>query len=301
MRHTSWEGGIGVADHKRGAADEAGLALCVRGLTVPADPEHPAARPRLDRIDLKLNPGEWLNVVGVNGSGKSTLARVLAGLPETGATGFMARGFAGPDPAAYVMQNPDAQLFGETLREEIRFVLEWSGRSAESFAGRTEAALSLSGLRALADRPWASLSGGQRQLAAAAAAAAGGGPLIVFDEATSMLDDASGRALRELADRLYLGGAAVVWATQRLEELEPDRRVVALRDGRLVFDGDGRTFLYGESPGTEPPPCVRCGLRLPYLAELAIEMHRLGAWAPPLPMSEEEWKQKRRKAGLDGD
>ncbi|MBB6732375.1 ATP-binding cassette domain-containing protein [Cohnella zeiphila] len=278
---------------------EALQALRIHELSVRSDPDDPESSLRLDSVSLRLEPGEWLTLVGVNGSGKSTLARVLAGLPEAGATGSMARGFAGVYPAAYVMQNPDAQLFGETLREEIQFALEWSGQPAGLFAERTEAALGLSGMEELADLPWSELSGGQRQLAAATAAAAGGGPLLVFDEATSMLDETAGRALRDLALSHHRNGAAIVWVTQRLDELEPEHRVMAMSRGRLVFDGDGRTFLYGSPPGAERSPCVQCGLRLPYLAELALEMYRRGDWAEPLPMSEREWAEKRRKAGLE--
>lgn len=273
--------------------------LVVSGLSVYAESEDGSNLSRLEEIELKLARGEWLNLVGVNGSGKSTLARVLAGLPEAGAVGSMRRGFAGEEPAAYVMQQPDAQLFGQTPREEMAFVLEWQGVPAVEIPESAERMLARADLSAVADEPWARLSGGQRQLAAVAAAAAGRSRLIVFDEATSMLDGSADARVHGIARELHEAGTAVVWVTQRLEELEPGRRVVAMADGRIAFDGSGREFVYGRHPLREEPPCLRCGLRLPYLASLALELYRSGHLEAPLPMTGTEWSGIRGKAGTD--
>ncbi|WP_051318385.1 energy-coupling factor ABC transporter ATP-binding protein [Cohnella thermotolerans] len=275
--------------------------LLIKGLTVHSDPDDGSSPVRLEGVELRLARGEWLNLVGVNGSGKSTLARIVAGLSASGATGTIRRGFAGAMPSAYVMQQPDAQLFGETPREEMTFALEWMGVPAPEIPQRAERMLERADLLALADLPWKRLSGGQRQLAAVAAAAAGRSPLIVFDEATSMLDAAAGSKVMAIARELQAEGTAVVWVTQRLEELRPDSRVAAMAGGRLVFDGNGREFLYGADPLRETSPCAACGLRLPYLASLAVELHRLGRLAAPLPMTEEEWcsLRVREKAGAE--
>ncbi|MBB6690259.1 ATP-binding cassette domain-containing protein [Cohnella xylanilytica] len=281
-----------MVDHQE--ADD----LIVSGLSVYTDAVDGADRSRLEEVELKLSRGEWLNLVGVNGSGKSTLARVLAGLPEAGAVGSMRRGFAGEEPAAYVMQQPDTQLFGQTPREEMAFVLEWQGVPASELPQTAERMLARADLSAFADEPWARLSGGQRQLAVAAAAA-GRSRLIVFDEATSMLDGAAAARVRAIARELHAAGTAVVWVTQRLEELEPERRVVAMADGRIAFDGSGREFIYGRHPLREEPPCLRCGLRLPYLASLALELYRSGHLDAPLPMNESEWSGIRGRAGTD--
>ncbi|QYR22457.1 ATP-binding cassette domain-containing protein [Paenibacillus sp. sptzw28] len=247
---------------------------------------------RLENIDLTFSPGEWLNIVGVNGSGKSTLARLLAGLMVEGAQGTLRRGFAGEGPSPYVMQNPDAQLFGETPREEIMFSLEWLDLPSKDILERTDRILEVTGMRAFADHTWDKLSGGQRQLAAVAAAAAGEAALIVFDEATSMLDDASRGKVHQLAKRLNERGTAVVWVTQRLEELDPSYRVVALQGGKIVYDGEGRRFLYGDNQSAElQAPCEQCGLRLPYMASLAAELSRLGQLHSPLPVTMEEWRK----------
>lgn len=242
---------------------------------------------RLDEVNLSLAPGEWLYVVGVNGSGKSTLARLLAGLYTEGLKGSVDRAFAGEDASPIVLQQPQAQLFGESPREEVQFALEWRELNTGSVKARTEEALAMTGLTDLADHPWERLSGGQLQLAAIAASAAFRTPLIVFDEVTSMLDDANRAIVLEAAEQIHKSGSAVVWVTQRLDELKPECRVAALADGRVIFDGDARTFLYGNSE--QDSPCERSGLRVPYLAALALELKRMQQLQDPLPVTAEEW------------
>ncbi len=267
---------------------------------------------RLREATLTLAAGEWLTVVGVNGSGKSTLARLLAGLLPERMSGGVRRGFAGDGVSPIVLQQPRAQLFGETPREEVVFALEWRGVVAERIVEYAEQAIHRAGLASLADEPWERLSGGQQQLAAVAAATAYPSPLLVLDEATSMLDEDNRDAVMRRARDLHSNGTSVVWVTQRLDEIGPDDRVVAVGAGRIAFDGRGREFLYGSAAGsgvemrTETEagagqgrlpggvwplsPCLRVGLRLPYLMELALELRRSGKLSDPLPVTEREWQ-----------
>ncbi|XID95013.1 energy-coupling factor ABC transporter ATP-binding protein [Paenibacillaceae bacterium WGS1546] len=329
--------------------------IALERVTVYGDEESEASSVRLADVTIAVHPGEWIYVVGANGSGKSTLARLLAGLQPERMDGALRRGFAGEGASPIVLQQPRSQLFGETPREEAMFALEWRGAAAERIPELAERALRRVGLEALADEPWERLSGGQQQLAAiAAATAAGDAPLVALDEASSMLDEANREALVRVARDLHKRGTAIVWVTQRLDELEPDARIVAVRDGRVVFDGPGRAFLYGPpargrgqadgaqaepryaanapggadsvsaeaagreealgdgslgapadpaGPGTGPAsnsvpgslsplsPCLRAGLRLPYMAALAMELRRLGKLSDPLPMTAEEWRK----------
>ncbi|SFI33938.1 energy-coupling factor transport system ATP-binding protein [Paenibacillus sp. UNC496MF] len=275
--------------------------LVLKQVTIPRAPESGETAPRLADVHMELGPGEWLNLVGLNGSGKSSLARLLAGLVIDGVQGTWNRGFAGGLPSPYVMQQPDAQLFAETPREEIRFALEWRGLPPERILAESEAILLETGLGAIADLTWDKLSGGQRQLAAVAAASATRTPLIVFDEATSMLDEQSRRGVRAIAAKLHRGGTAVVWVTQRLQELGAEDRVVAMAEGRVAFDGSGGRFLYGagypRGVGAEEPPCAACGLRLPYVARLALELGRAGRLRPPFPEADdaEAWAEALRQ------
>ncbi|PRX72552.1 energy-coupling factor transport system ATP-binding protein [Cohnella sp. SGD-V74] len=319
------ESGPGAAVFDR--SDRGGAPLEVDCVTVHGGEGEDETAVRLQQATLTLAAGEWLTVVGVNGSGKSTLSRLLAGLMPESMSGVVRRGFAGDGVSPIVLQQPRAQLFGETPREEVVFALEWRGVPAERISDVTEEALHRAGLAALADEPWERLSGGQQQMAAFAAATAYPSPLLVMDEATSMLDEDNRDVVMTRARELHADGTAVVWVTQRLDELGPDDRVVAVGEGRIIYDGRGREFLYGSAdgdsgsvsgqadsgaigPGTVGrleagagggeevsdggvwplSPCLRAGLRLSYLMELALELRRLGKLRDPLPVTEREWQ-----------
>lgn len=104
-----------------------------------------------------------------------------------------------------------------------------------------------------------------------------------------MLDDANRMRVKQLAKEMQRAGTAVVWVTQRLDEIGPEERVVAMDGGRILYDGDGRAFFYGN--GERLSPCESCGLRLPYLASLALELKKRGRLADPLPLSDQEWQE----------
>ncbi len=273
-------------------------ALRLNGVSVFAAADTECPIPLIEDVELSLRPGEWLNLAGVNGSGKSTLARLLAGLHVEGASGHIDRGFAGHGVSPIVLQRPESQLFGETPLEEVLFALEWRQTPPGQMKAWSDQALRSVGLPDMADYRWDRLSGGQRQLAAVAAAATGGASLIVFDEATSMLDDVHRRAVLGIAREMQRQGASVVWVTQRLDELLPDDRIVAMAGGGIRYDGDVRTFLYGDA-GDRPTPCESCGLRLPYLAVLALELKKRGRLNDPLPVTDAEWREVWGHANAD--
>ncbi|TFE19798.1 energy-coupling factor ABC transporter ATP-binding protein [Cohnella luojiensis] len=262
---------------------------------------------RLDSVSLTLAAAEWLTVVGVNGSGKSTLARLLAGLEPEGRHGEVNRGFAGDRSCPIVLQQPKSQLFGETPREEISFALEWRGVSSDQISFFVDRALYKTGLTEVADEPWERLSGGQQQLAAIAAATASDTTsLLVLDEATSMLDEENRNAVKRVVRDLYKKGTAVVWVTQRLDELDPDSRVLAIGEGRVIFDGEVREFLYGVSGETADElsslsPCLRAGLRLPYLPAMALNLRRQGKLDDPLPVTAQEWRKVMGNFGVEAN
>ena len=294
--------GLTVPRDREDAGNRRELAL--HGVTVIREEPDGGLRVLLEDAHVRVAPGEWVNVAGVNGSGKSTLARLLAGLHCEGAQGRIERGFAGAGPAPVVLQRPEAQLFGATPREEVLLALEWRPHPSLEAERAAAEALREVGLEALADAPWERLSGGQRQLAAVAAAISGEAPLLVFDEATSRLDGQSRLKVMEIARRRHAAGAAVVWVTQRLEELRPDERVIALRDGRIRFDGSARAFFgLGHGGGEGPSPCERCGLRLPFSVALELGIRRGGSPADvsPTPSVTGETSLASGPAAMDGE
>ncbi|WP_426448143.1 ATP-binding cassette domain-containing protein [Paenibacillus sp. S-38] len=250
------------------------------------------SRVLLQDINLSVRQGEWLAVAGTNGSGKSTLARTMAGLykPTSGTVrlhGTDAAPELGGSTIPLVFQNPDTHLLGETVYEEVRFGLEYMGLSDEEMEERVEEALRDTGLLPLAHRLVESLSGGQKQLLAAAGCLALRPPLLLFDEATSMLDPLSREALLETARRKHREGTTVVWVTQLLDELSFADRVAAVDGGRLVFCGTPGAFFYERSAeGTTP--CERLGFEPPYAVRVARELERLGLPLRRKPLTVEE-------------
>ncbi|MFE0427318.1 ATP-binding cassette domain-containing protein, partial [Streptomyces sp. NPDC058953] len=167
----------------------------------------PHARPVLDRLDLRLPPGDHLAVVGPSGSGKSTLAAVLAGLalPTAGEVRWLGRPTAEAEPTAVRTLLPQRPyVFTGTLRDNLRYLSPHAPDrellAAVTAIGFCALAERLGGLDAVLDPRL--LSQGERQLVALGRAHVATAPLLVLDEATSHLDPgAEARAERALAAR----------------------------------------------------------------------------------------------------
>jgi cobalt/nickel transport system ATP-binding protein len=199
----------------------------------------------LDQLDLELEAGASLGLLGANGAGKSTLLQILAGLlaPTAGVVHLdgraMGRGRA--DRRAFrlatglVLQDPDDQLVAPTVWEDVGFGPANLGLDAAETARRTEEALTLLGIAELADRPPHLLSYGQRKRVGLAGALAMRPRLLLLDEPTAGLDPA-GEAqllaiLRGLAREHGLGLCIATHAVDLLPGLVD--RVAILDHGRL--------------------------------------------------------------------
>ncbi|MBO7667245.1 MAG: ATP-binding cassette domain-containing protein, partial [Firmicutes bacterium] len=128
--------------------------------------------PVLDGLDLQIEPGQWLAVVGRNGSGKSTLARCLNGLflPDSGRvlvdgmdTSDESLLYSIRERVAFVFQNPDNQLVATSVEDDIAFGLENLGIPREEITDRVEQALATMRLTDKRDKPPHLLSGGEKQ------------------------------------------------------------------------------------------------------------------------------------------
>ena len=203
-------------------------------------------RDALSGVNLDVERGEFVAIVGHNGSGKSTLARVLAGRPPT--TGTLTRpgspGLGQFDGTALVLQRPESQTLGVLVADDVVWGLPTRAGPADDLSTRpvptnpevdVAGLLQEVGLDGLADRETASLSGGQQQRLAVAAALARRPRLLIADEATSMVDP-DGR--RELVDLLASLPArhdmAVVLITHQESEAAAADRVIHLATGRTV-------------------------------------------------------------------
>lgn len=246
-------------------------------------------RPALDQISLELAKGSWTAVIGNNGSGKSTLTKVMAGLsPISEGRLIVAQGHS----VHMVLQNPETQILGETIDEEMHLSMrDTQDRTLAERESNMLRLLNEVGLSLPPDAPVKSLSGGQKQLLNMACCLAAGADVILFDEATSMLDPNSREAVLEATAKLQRSGHTIVWVTHRMEELCFVQRVLLLDQGRIAFDGTCEQFFYGKGLSDEPSPCERFGFEPPYAVQVARALHRLGHELPVRPLFPQQLSQ----------
>lgn len=219
----------------------------------------------LEQVEFTINPGEWLLVCGPSGAGKSSLLRLLAGL-DAPSVGSMVRfgNHVLPTSAlrarldgrvALLGQNPEHHFIASTVAEDIAWGLLQRGVQGAHLRAR-EMATCL-GIDALLERPCHQLSFGEQRRAALAGLLVLEPSLLLLDEPTAGLDPVAAHQLRELVeDVVGRTNATCIWATHDLNALPPRaKRVVLLRDRRLLFDG-----TIGQ--GLSMPWLVRAGLAL---------------------------------------
>ncbi|GAC1589056.1 MAG: hypothetical protein NVS3B21_05390 [Acidimicrobiales bacterium] len=222
----------------------------------------------LDGLDLLLDPGRFVAVVGRNGSGKSTLGRVLAGLPVSGGRvtrpGSAALGRNGG--TAVVFQRPETQVLGVTAADDVVWGLPASQQpDVASLLGRV-------GLGGFAGRETSTLSGGELQRLALAAALARRPALLIADEATAMVDPAGREEIVDVLRSAADDGITVVHVTHRLAEADVADEVVHIRDGRRAAPGAPLARFRSTGSGPMPPG--------PLLLRLTGVGHTYGAGTP---------------------
>lgn len=245
--------------------------------------------PVLHNIDLKVSPGDFLAITGAGGSGKSTLAQVMAGLLEpTGGQVFLngkaSRGRGrdkGPSlwqRVGMVYQQPEQQLFAETVFEDVAFGPRNLGLTAEEVKSRVKKALQTVGLEAeaIGERSPFNLSGGQQRRVAIAGILAMDPEVLILDEPTAGLDP-SGREqiLAYIHSFFQQPGKTVILISHNMAEVASlARQLVVLHQGRVVLRGTPREiFRQGES--------LRAyNLLPPTLPRLMLELRHLGAPVP---------------------
>ncbi|MYH19345.1 MAG: ABC transporter ATP-binding protein [Gemmatimonadetes bacterium] len=243
------------------------------------------APPAVDGVSLDIAAGEFVALVGQNGCGKTTLAKHLNGLHvptegEVRVLGESTTDWTLPElgrSVGYVFQNPDHQIFANTVRDEVAFGARNYGLSEEEVAEKVDAALAETGLsgRDLED-PF-NLTRGERQQLAVASVLATDPGILVLDEPTTGLDYHGQVAILNLVRRLNESGRTVVMITHSMWVVaEYADRCVIMSGGRVVQDGDVRTCFSNpellESLYLEAPEAVRLGYEFGLVARSVKEI-----------------------------
>lgn len=204
----------------------------------------------LKDVDMTIEEGEFVAIIGHNGSGKSTLAKLFNGLliPQEGRV--LVQGQATNDEDQYwsirqqvgmVFQNPDNQLIATVVEEDVAFGPENLGLPSEEILERVEQSLSQVDMLAFRRHAPHLLSGGQKQRIAIAGILAMRPKCLVLDEPTAMLDPRGRREVLETVRRLNReDGMTVLWITHHMDEAVHAHRVLVMEGGSVVLQGTPR-------------------------------------------------------------
>ena len=211
--------------------------------------EYSKNQPVLKNINLNIYKGEFLAIVGANGSGKTTLATHLNGLLKPSKGKVMVNGLNTEKQkvsklakiVGYVFQNPDEQIFGDNLIEEIGFGVKNLGLNPEKISERVNQAIKYTGLRKYKTRDPFSLSVGQKRRITIASILAMKPQVIILDEPSTGLDLRTAENIMALVKNLNKSGHTIIMVTHDMELVaEYAERVVVLDNGQIISDAKTR-------------------------------------------------------------
>ncbi len=206
----------------------------------------------LDGVTLDVREGEFVCVLGGNGSGKTTLAKMVNGLlvPRAGSvitcgldTSNASNLYQIRQYAGMVFQNPDDQMVGNFIEDDVAFGPENLCLPSAEIQVRVEESLKQVGLRSFAKHETQALSGGQKQRVAIAGALAMRPRILILDEAGSMLDPRGRADLLKACRKLNDEGLTILLVTHFLNEAAYADRVVIMQDGKIAKVGSAEEIL----------------------------------------------------------
>jgi len=245
----------------------------VEGLTY----RYPNGVVALEGVDLTVRKGEFLAVLGQNGSGKTTLVKHFNGLleptegtvrvgeEETSEQGLRQLG----QSVGYVFQNPDHQIFSDTVADEVAFGPRIRGLEEGEIEERVEEALAAVGLEGRGGEDPFGLTKGERQRVAVASVLSVRPETLILDEPTTGLDYAEQRSMMDLVRGLNEAGSTIIVVTHTMWVVaEYAHRAAVVRDGKITLSGTVREVFAEEDElhdaALRPPHIVSMGNALGY-------------------------------------
>ncbi|NLC95560.1 MAG: energy-coupling factor transporter ATPase [Bacilli bacterium] len=231
----------------------------------------------INNLNLIIYEKEWVAILGHNGSGKSTLAKLLIGLLEPLRGTIKVNDKILSQETVYdirretgiVFQNPDNQFVGSTVADDIAFGMENQQISREEMKKRIDKYIKKVRMEAYLQHEPHLLSGGQKQRVAIAGALAMDTKVLVFDEATSMLDPQGREDINTLIQELKNDGdKTIISITHDIKEAMLADRVVVMKEGTVVATGKPTEILKDETLMKD------CGLDVPLTVKLSQELKK---------------------------
>ena len=255
-------------------------------------PDEPAGHPPvLDDINLEIEAGSFVAILGHNGSGKSTLAKHINALLTPTKGKLLVEGLDTADPdnllairgkVGMVFQNPDNQIVASVVEEDVAFGPENLGIPPAEIRTRVDKALKMVGMYHMREHAPHLLSGGQKQRVAIAGVIAMMPRCIVLDEATAMLDPVGRRetvdTIRALNETY---GITVVLITHHMDEAAQAQRLIVMSGGHIIDDGPpAEVFQHVDT-------LRGAGLAVPETVALLYELRKEGLPVPLDAISDE--------------
>jgi energy-coupling factor transport system ATP-binding protein len=237
------------------------------------------ARPALRRVNLTIDPGEMVALIGSNGSGKSTLMKLIVGLlrPTTGIVRLGGqdtrnmRVSALAQQIGFIFQNPNDQLFAQTVEDEIRFGLQNLKLEPSVVDQRVEETLERFNLTIVRGTFPRFLSRGDKQKVCIASIVAMQPHILLLDEPTTGQDHRDSEAILEMASELNRNGMTILIVTHDLINVASyARRGVVLNEGEIVKDAPTLEVM------SDARLLEMCHLVAPSVVTLSIRLRDLG-------------------------
>lgn len=246
----------------------------------------------VDEVDLEIQQGDFIAILGHNGSGKSTLAKHMNAIlyPTEGAVWVDGKNTSDVDKiwdirqtAGMVFQNPDNQIIGQVVEEDVGFGPENMGIPTKEIWERVEESLKAVGMYQYRKHSPNKLSGGQKQRVSIAGVLAMHPKCIVLDEPTAMLDP-NGRkeVIRAVRALNQVEGVTVILITHYMEEVICADRVYVMDQGRIEMQGTPREIF------SQVKRLQALRLDVPQATLLAWELRKNGVGLPDGILNREE-------------